>query len=941
MQPLVNDLNALLDHRERGSWSARIAKAGDLAHGLKTPLAVLARRRSALTAAGQYEARRDDRRSRSSGCAGRSTITSRTRGPRRSGAAIGAGARSLASAEGLARTLARLHAEQGSPIAVDVRRRTCVRVQREDLDEMLGNLLDNACKWARSRVSVDRRTRTGRVVILVDDDGPGLPTELREKVLQRGVRADEAAPGRASASPSCATWPSFTRGPFPSRPPLWAASGRASPCLRARHHRGLEKLRQRWRLPLGGEQRRSGFGRFQNGICPWRRETGARSLLETRAMIDARQELRVALRRLRKSAGTSALVVITLGSVLGANTLAFSFVNEILLNPLPAVSNKTGLVNVHRWQNDKDGVQGFSYPAFRALAQADVFEKGLVGFNGRGLSLERTSSPELVFGMLVSENYFDALGVRPARGRAFGLEDNRKGSAGVVVLSDALWRTRFGGDPESSAPEVRLNGQSFTVIGVGPARFSGHFVGFAADLWIPLSWGPVMSGQSDLMENPAAEWLEVFGRLRTGSSDAAAAALTRIQATLPRGEGGEHAPERVLVEPLTGIDRDLRGPVAAFLVLLQAATILVVVIALLNVSTLLLARSIARGQETAVRLALGASRGNLLAPFALESMVLCGLGGFVGLLLSVLGARVAPQWLPPFAIPIRFDLALDGRTFAFSSLVAVLGDRHGHAGPCSLRRAQRAAGGAPRGRAATHRAITMAGRPRRRSGRLRHRGSGERFRVRALPGPIRGGDARLRYRPSADHAPRTRRFWARTPNPDAPFRRGPSRPWPRSPESNEWASRGSSPYGIGTSTLQARRGSSGPGDPWFRADWNAVSPGFFETLGVHAARGRTFSEFDRAKGPRVVVINETLAQRIFPRGEALGEALAVGEKGEMATVIGIVPDLSLRRLGEAPRSATLPAVRAGSVSEGLDPRAFGASGRTRFLDPPGAGPGRA
>lgn len=193
VEPLVSDLNALLDHRARLVDRA-VAKAGDLAHGLKTPLAVLGQEAERLTASGQYEPA--------------AIIGAQVERMRRqidyhlaharaaaSGSTLGARCAVLASAEGLVRTLARLYVEKGVSIEKAIPPGHCVRVQREDLDEMLGNLLDNACKWAKSRVSIESSGQEGRIVIVVDDDGPGLPAELREKVLQRGVRADEAAPG--------------------------------------------------------------------------------------------------------------------------------------------------------------------------------------------------------------------------------------------------------------------------------------------------------------------------------------------------------------------------------------------------------------------------------------------------------------------------------------------------------------------------------------------------------------------------------------------------------------------------------------------------------------------------------------------------------------------------------------------------------------------------
>lgn len=193
VQPLVTDLNDLLAHREAAVARA-VAKAGDLAHGLKTPLALLAQEADRAAAAGQGEAAaairvQVDRMRRQ--------IDYHLAHARAaaSGAARAERCAVAASAEGLVRTLARLYAERGLAIAARVDPEARVRCQRHDLDEMLGNLLDNACKWARSRVAIEAAPMAEDVVVLVDDDGPGLDPSLRTAVLERGVRADEAAPG--------------------------------------------------------------------------------------------------------------------------------------------------------------------------------------------------------------------------------------------------------------------------------------------------------------------------------------------------------------------------------------------------------------------------------------------------------------------------------------------------------------------------------------------------------------------------------------------------------------------------------------------------------------------------------------------------------------------------------------------------------------------------
>jgi signal transduction histidine kinase len=193
VQPLVTDLNALLDHRER-LVSRALAKAGDLAHGLKTPLAVLAQEADRAEAAGQLDlaaairlqVERMRRQIDYHLAHARAAVSGAT-GDARSSVA--------ASVEGLSRTLLRLYPDRGLSIEADVPPQLGIRGQREDLEEMLGNLLDNACKWARSRVKVEASESEGNVVIFVDDDGPGLDPSMRELVLQRGVRADEAAPG--------------------------------------------------------------------------------------------------------------------------------------------------------------------------------------------------------------------------------------------------------------------------------------------------------------------------------------------------------------------------------------------------------------------------------------------------------------------------------------------------------------------------------------------------------------------------------------------------------------------------------------------------------------------------------------------------------------------------------------------------------------------------
>ena len=193
VEPLVNDLNSLLEHRERTVQRA-LAKAGDLAHGLKNPLAVLAQEADRADAAGQHEMA--------------ATISQQVERMRRqveyhlaharaagSGDVPGARCSVLAAVEALTRTLLRIYAGRGLAIQVNVSPSHSIRGQQEDLEEMLGNLLDNACKWAKSTIKIQSAQQNSSVVLTIDDDGPGLAPSMRDAVLQRGVRADEASPG--------------------------------------------------------------------------------------------------------------------------------------------------------------------------------------------------------------------------------------------------------------------------------------------------------------------------------------------------------------------------------------------------------------------------------------------------------------------------------------------------------------------------------------------------------------------------------------------------------------------------------------------------------------------------------------------------------------------------------------------------------------------------
>ncbi|MEO6877259.1 MAG: ABC transporter permease, partial [Gemmatimonadaceae bacterium] len=281
-------------------------------------------------------------------------------------------------------------------------------------------------------------------------------------------------------------------------------------------------------------------------------------------------------------------------------------------------------------------------------------------------------------GNLVSGNYFDVLGVRPALGRFFAGDESRvRDTYPVVVLSHAFWQRRFAGDSTVIGRELLLNGIKFTVVGVAPARFAGLFPVLRTDAWVPLMMQREVRGESDLLSNPGSSWLEMFGRLAPGSSPAAArvelSALTK-QRTLAAASGEPHRLAEFTaarVEKVSGLPSDAGTAVTAFFMVLLAVAGLVLLIASVNVASMLLARAVARRREIGVRIALGAGRARLIRQLLTESVLLFVLGGAGGTLLAVYGTRLLERIDLPVDVPLSLDLSPDLRVLAVTLLVAM------------------------------------------------------------------------------------------------------------------------------------------------------------------------------------------------------------------------------------------------------------------------------
>jgi putative ABC transport system permease protein len=354
-----------------------------------------------------------------------------------------------------------------------------------------------------------------------------------------------------------------------------------------------------------------------------------------------------------------ALIVLMLG--IGANSAIFSFVNAILLRSLP-YSHPERLVRIYSTSPGKE-VRTFtsSYPDFLDWKNNNQVFEEMGAWARASATLTGTDNPERFDTALVTPGFFNVLGVTAARGRVFTAEENQAGS-NVVVLSNGVWRGRFGSDPNITGKPLTLEGTTYTIIGVMPADF--NFL-FPVDVWMPLS----LTGDTNLQDR-GRHFISVLARLKPGVSlRQAQLDLQNIAARIAKeyaktNEGWGNNPV-LLYDELTG---GIRGP----LWVLFAAALLVLMIACLNVANLQLIRAASRSKEIAMRMAIGATRGRLIRQLLTESVVLSLIGGVLGLLLGIGGISLLKSMMPPTRIPRLNEVGLDGSVVLFTVGISLL-----------------------------------------------------------------------------------------------------------------------------------------------------------------------------------------------------------------------------------------------------------------------------
>ena len=396
------------------------------------------------------------------------------------------------------------------------------------------------------------------------------------------------------------------------------------------------------------------------------------------------RDIRFGIRSLMRAPGFTIIAVITIALGIGVNSTIFSLVNAVLFRPLP-VDQPERLVDVYGHTATSDTHDTSSYPNFRDYQEQAETLSGMFAFTNFFANLSIAGSSELVIGELVSRDYFGVLGVQPAIGRAFTADEFvAVGAAPVAILSHPFWQTRFAADPDVVGRTLRLNGTTYTIVGVAPESFGGMFPAVTAQMWLPVTQveeveplgnqrGSGAGPGDNRLERRGQHFLWIKGRMKPDVSvpevrTELQAIASRLEAQYP--ETNEFERVAVLATNDVALNPDFDSTVAPAGLVLLGAVGLVLLVACANLANMMLARSSARNRELALRHTLGAGSGRLVRQLLTESMLLAVTGGVVAMGLAFGLARVIVRLQPPLPIDLALDISPDWRVLLFTLVVA-------------------------------------------------------------------------------------------------------------------------------------------------------------------------------------------------------------------------------------------------------------------------------
>lgn len=391
------------------------------------------------------------------------------------------------------------------------------------------------------------------------------------------------------------------------------------------------------------------------------------------------KDLSFAVRVLRKSPGFTAVVILSLALGIGANTAIYSIVNAYLLRPMPVDAPDRLLAVYVSVPNGGASVEGFSSPQWKDLRTQDTGLSDIMGSSGLPLSMTDGEKPELIWGEIVTGNYFSGLGVHPVVGRGFlPDEDENPGEKPVCVLNYNFWQRRFHGDPEVAGKAIKLEGHAFTIVGVAPHGFIGTTLfNFVPDVWVPVAMQKTLAPDFGNLDDRRMRWMNVRARLKASVTAKQAEAALNVAAAqfakeYPTTDAG------LKMHVMAGGARTqpwmfVTGIVSATTIILTAVVTLVLLIACANVANLMLARSASRVREMAIRVAVGASRARLVRQLLTESLLLSLAGGALGILLAAWFNSMMIRFYPTLdfqTVDLDYESRMDPRIFVFTAVVS-------------------------------------------------------------------------------------------------------------------------------------------------------------------------------------------------------------------------------------------------------------------------------
>ena len=612
-------------------------------------------------------------------------------------------------------------------------------------------------------------------------------------------------------------------------------------------------------------------------------------------------DIRFAVRSLRKSPSFTAVALITLALGIGANAVVFSILDAVLLRPLP-IEQPDRLFFVEARHGNRRPFPSHSFPDYLDFKNGTT-AIGLAAYRIAAMGLQSGSSAERAWGYLVTGNYFEMLGVRPAVGRFFTPEeDTARGASPFVVLSFDAWQRRFGG-ADIAGTTIRINGLPYTILGVAPRGFHGTEVAFRPEVWVPMSMQPQIEGRSWLDERTTLNvW--ITGRLAPGISvEQATAALDTVAQSIGEAYPRSHQGLRVGLARPGFVGNTGRAPIAAFMAGVMALAGLVLLAACANLANLMASRAIDRFREIAIRLAVGATRLTVAREVLTEAMLLSIAGGVAGFALAAAVLQALVRWQLPLPIPVQFEVMPHVPAFLFAAVVTVLVALGASIAP--VRRAWRAqparlAGtGAPDriGRRWSSRDVLLAGQIILCSILVTTSAVAlENLRT-ALTMPLgfdragvstTGFDLALAGYSPADG----RQFQHRALERIAAL-----------PGVRAAAFANSLPLSIDQSTTTAypEFGDIRPSEA-VSAHIYQVSPRYFEAVGTRFVSGRDFTAEDTRDRPAVAIVNQAFVRRAMRTDDPLGRRFRTGAT-RFVQVVGVVEDGKYEDLSDSPEPA--------------------------------------